>query len=89
MKKSLDLKVADKILEDLKSEVVEVLWNSNVGDFYCEKFLFPFFQEEAEYSIKKLNLSEKQEYFYLERVDRIMGEYSENIPYLGERNLDY
>lgn len=89
MKKSLELKLADKILEDLKDEIMSILWDGESNLAFDEHYLLPFFQEEAEYKILGLNISEKQKNFYLEKVDRIMGEYSENIPYLGEREVDY
>lgn len=74
---SLELKVADKILEDLKEEVIDILWYGENNAAFDERWLLPFAQEEASYDILKLNLSDDKKRDYLIKIENIMGPYGE------------
>ena len=65
------------ILEKLKSRLINILWNDSQFGYNNEHMLIPWLQEEAEYAIKKLNLSEKDEKYFMTKIEQIIGEYME------------
>ena len=74
---SLERKIADKILEDLKEEVMNILWDGESDEAFDDRILLPYISEEAEYDILKLNLSDDYKREYILKIERIMGEYGE------------
>ncbi|MFO8235202.1 MAG: hypothetical protein R6U04_07355 [Bacteroidales bacterium] len=66
-----------QILDELKSRIIKVLWEDDKYKYNTEHFILPWLQEDAEYAIKKLPLNEKDEEYYLYKVEQIMGEYLE------------
>ncbi len=77
MKKSLELKLAEKILEDLKDEIMIILWDGESNLAFDEHYLLPFIQEEAEYKILGLNISDLSKRKYLMDIGNIVGDYGE------------
>ena len=74
---SLEEKVADKILEDLKEHILDALWNFNPNELFNDKCLLPYLVEEAEYGIMKLNISDDKKRDYLIKIENIIGDYGE------------
>jgi len=66
-----------KILEKLKTRVINILWDDSQFGYNNEHMLIPWLQEEAEYAIKKLKLPEKDEQYFMIKIEQIIGEYME------------
>mgnify|MGYP006286937231 CR=1 FL=1 len=67
------------ILEELKSYLMDILWTDDKFDYNNEHFMIPWIQEEAEYKIKKLNLSATSEEYFMIKIHQIVGEYMEDV----------
>ncbi|MCF8335522.1 MAG: hypothetical protein K9H65_02860 [Bacteroidales bacterium] len=65
------------ILEKLKTRLINILWDDNPLGYNNEHMLIPWLQEEAEYAIKELKLPEKDENYFLIKIEQIVGEYME------------
>ena len=72
-------KQAWEILESLKSQVIEILWNDDRRGYNNDHLLIPWIQEEAEYAIQRLHLPAEREYYFLWKIEQIIGEYMEEI----------
>ena len=72
-------KRAWEILEALKSQVIEILWNDDRHGYNNDHLLIPWIQEEAEYAIENLNLPPERETYFLHKLEQIVGEYMEEI----------
>ncbi|MFP4041571.1 MAG: hypothetical protein ACOCZ4_02350 [Bacteroidota bacterium] len=72
-------KQAGEILENLKSRIIKVLWDDDKYKYNTEHFILPWIQEEAEYDIKRLQLAKEDEKYYLYQIEKIMGEYLEEV----------
>lgn len=70
-------KQAWDILENLKTQVIEILWNDDLQCYNNDHQLIPWIQEEAEYAIKRLNLSAERESYFIRKIELIIGEYME------------
>ncbi|MGM0531964.1 MAG: hypothetical protein ACQER7_11500 [Bacteroidota bacterium] len=68
---------AENILETLKSRLINILWDDSQLGYNNEHMLIPWLQQEAEYAIKKLKLPEKDERYFLIKIEQIIGEYME------------
>lgn len=68
---------ARNILEQLKSRLINILWNDSQFNYNNDHIIIPWLQEEAEYAIKSLKLPEDEEKYYLLKVEQIIGEYME------------
>jgi hypothetical protein len=77
-KKSSEQK-AWEILDTLKHQVIEILWNDNRHEYTNEHILLPWIQEEAGYAIKRLKLPPEREAYFIEKIDHIIGEYMEEV----------
>jgi hypothetical protein len=77
-KKSSEQK-AWEIIDTLKHQVIEILWNDNRLEYTNEHLLIPWIQEETEYAIKKLKLPAEKEAYFIEKIDHIIGEYTEEV----------
>lgn len=73
------------ILNILKKELSETLWESDSNLYSNDKMLLPWVEEDAEYKIKKLKLKKDDEIFYLQKLHNLFGEYSDAIPYLNRK----
>jgi len=78
MKESLEIKIADKIIEEFKDEIMNILWDGKTNLAFDEHYLLPFIQEELEYKILKLNIPQEYKKQYLIQVGNIIGEYGED-----------
>ncbi|MFP4620860.1 MAG: hypothetical protein ACLFM7_06080 [Bacteroidales bacterium] len=65
------------ILEKLKTRIINILWNDSKSEYNNEHLLIPWLREEAEYAIKALKLPEKDEQYFMIKIDQIIGEYKE------------
>ncbi len=70
-------KRAWQILEQLKSQVAEILWNDNRHGYNSDHMILPWIQEDTEYAIKRLNLPPDRETYFLQKLKQIIGEYIE------------
>jgi hypothetical protein len=70
---------AEIIIENLKTKIINTLWEDNRFGYNNGYLIIPWLQEEAEYAIKKLHLPEKEEQQFLIKIERIVGEYMEEI----------
>ncbi len=68
---------ARSILDRLKSQMLDVLWNDSQYVYNNAHMLLPWIQEEAEYAIEALNLPVDRESWYFEKIKQILGEFSE------------
>ena len=68
---------ARNILEKFKSRLLNILWQDSQFRYNNDHMLIPWLQEEAEYAIKSLNLPEYEEKYYLNKIEQIIGEYTE------------
>lgn len=68
---------AEQIIEGLKDYVMEIFWEEDPSEYCSTRSLLPFIQEEAEYTIKSLHLKEKDQVFFLHKVEQVFGEYCE------------
>lgn len=72
-------KHAWEILESLKTQVIDILWNDERLGYNNDHLLIPWIQEEAEYAIKRLNLSDDKKNYFIWKIEQIIGEYMEQI----------
>ena len=79
MKKGNKHKMAWDILEELKSHLMDILWTDDQFNYNNEHFMIPWIHEEAEYKIRKLNLSKTEEQYFMNKIEQIVGEYMEEI----------
>jgi hypothetical protein len=68
---------ARNILEQLKSRLIDILWNDSQFRYNNDHIIIPWLQEDAEYAIKSLSLPEDEEKYYLLKIEQIIGEYME------------
>ena len=69
---------ARMVIESLKENVMEIFWDEDPFEFCSSRAILPLIQEEAEYSIKDLNLDARDQYFYLQMINYLLGEYCED-----------
>lgn len=81
----IKLKKARKIIEVLKADLLNQLTELETNQYCNSRLSFPWIEEDTEYLIKKLNLNKRDESEFIRQVHRILGVYSEVIPYL-DRN---
>jgi len=72
-------KHAWEILESLKTQVIDILWNDDRLEYNNDHLLIPWIQEEAEYAIKRLNLPDDKKNYFIWKIEQIIGEYMEKI----------
>lgn len=70
-------KRAWEILEQLKSQVAEILWNDDRHGYNNDHMILPWIQEDTEYAIKRLGLPPEREAYFLQKLKQIVGEYIE------------
>ncbi len=79
MNKDKKHKKAWETLEELKSHLMDILWTDDKFNYNNEHFIIPWIHEEAEYKIKRLNLSTQEEKYFINKTEQIVGEYMEEI----------
>jgi len=72
-------RMAWEILEELRSHLMDILWSDDKFDYNNEHFMIPWIHEEAEYKIRRLNLSKTEEKYFIIKIEQIVGEYMEEI----------
>ena len=70
---------AQMILEMLKESLVEILWDDEKDQYNGSRHLIPWMQEDAEYAIKNIKLNEEDEIHYLKLIQRVVGEYTNDV----------
>lgn len=80
MKYSEKLKQADSIFQDFTDEVTHIMMDVNKPEHAASKYLLPWLEEDAENEIKALHLNPEDERIYLQRINNLLGEYSDNPP---------
>lgn len=70
-------KEARDILEKLKFQIASILWDDSQFGYNNQHMLIPWIQEETEYAIKRLELPEEDEQYFLKKVEQTIGEYIE------------
>ncbi len=78
---------AEKILDDTKEELLGMLNAHATDDFGSPRAFLVFFEEDAKYRLRALELPEKLLKHYLARICEIFGPYSEDQP--GHKNKYY
>lgn len=68
---------AEALIEELKKLLLQITWGDKRYAYNSQKLVLPWLHEDYQYSIKKLNLSRDKEDYYLEKIERIIGEYAE------------
>jgi len=68
---------AQTVVDKLKENILEIFWNEDPFEYCSSRSMLPWIQEEAEYSIKRLHLKKKDQIYYLEKINNMMGEYCE------------
>lgn len=79
MKNQDKIKEAQKILDSLKESLTDILWEDPKEMYNSSRCLIPWMQEDAEYAIKKLSLNKENETHCLKLVQRIVGEYTDDV----------
>jgi hypothetical protein len=79
MKRNKKIQEAWNILEELKSYLMDILWTDDKYNYNNEHFLIPLIEEDTEYKIKRLNLSKEDEFYFMNKIEQIVGEYMEEI----------
>ena len=85
MNNQQQIKSIENILENLKKVLDETLWEGDPNLYTSDRMLLPWIEEDAEYEIKKLKLSNDDEVFYLQKLHNLFGEYSDANPYLKRK----
>lgn len=70
-------KQAWEIIESLKKQVIDILWNDDRHGYNNDHLLIPWIQEEAEYAIQRLNLPADRKNYFIWKIEQIIGEYME------------
>lgn len=78
----IKLQKAKKIIKNLKADLLQQLTELEIHQYCNSRLSFPWIEEDTEYLIKKLKLNKKDEAKFIRQVHRILGVYSEAIPYL-------
>ena len=68
---------AEEMMEELKAMLLETLWGDKQYNYNNQKMVIPWLHEDYSYAIQRLSLSPKQEAFYFDKIERIIGEYAE------------
>ncbi|MFO7830162.1 MAG: hypothetical protein R6V23_16185 [Bacteroidales bacterium] len=68
---------AKMVVDQLKENILEIFWNEDPFEYCSSRSMLPWIQEEAEYSIKKLHLKKRDQQYYLEKINLMLGEYCE------------
>ena len=71
------INTAKTVIDQLKANILEIFWNEDPFEYCSSRSMLPWIQEEAEYSIKRLHLKKKDQNYYLQKVNNMMGEYCE------------
>ncbi len=71
------INTAKTVIDQLKDNILEIFWNEDPFEYCSSRSMLPWIQEEAEYSIKRLHLKKKDQNYYLQKVNNMMGEYCE------------
>ena len=71
------INTAKTVIDQLKDNILEIFWNADPFEYCSSRSMLPWIQEEAEYSIKRLHLKKKDQNYYLQKVNNMMGEYCE------------
>ena len=69
---------ASMIVENLKEDVLKIFWEEDPYEYCSSRSILPWIQEEAEYSIRELHLKQKDQSFYIQKINDTLGEYSED-----------
>ncbi len=82
MDKSTSKKIrkAEKILADTKEELLGMLSAHATDDYGSPRAFLAFFEEDAKYQLRALDLPEKLLKHYLAKICEIFGPYSEDQP---------
>ncbi|MFW6019677.1 MAG: hypothetical protein ACOCPM_03775 [Bacteroidales bacterium] len=80
MEYSEKIKQADTIFQNLADEVTHIMLEINNPEHASPKYLLPWLEEDAEHAIKRLGLNPEDERIYLQRINNLLGEYSDNPP---------
>ena len=72
-------KEAWRVLSDLKTKVIHILWNDIYHRYNNDHLLIPWMQEEAEYAIRKMDLPGERKEFFIQKIGHVIGEYSEEM----------
>jgi len=79
------VKKAKTILSRLKTELLDILINKEKQDYCSDQMMLPWMEEDAEYSIRKLQLKKVDEKRYIRKIHNIFGVYSEEMPLLRRK----
>lgn len=85
MNEAEKIREANAILQKLKKEVLHIIGETEIHEYCSNRLVLPWLEEDAEYAIKKLHLPTDKEKYYLRKLYRIFGEYSEEIPFLRRK----
>lgn len=71
---------AEKLLEELTDEVIHILMETDTTCYNSPKCMIPWLEEDAEHHIMSLCMDPETEARYLQKVNNLLGRYSENQP---------
>ncbi len=69
--------IADEMMEELKAVLIDMVWGNRRHSYNNHQLALPWVHEDYIYQIKRMQLSPKKEAFYLDKIERIVGEYAE------------
>lgn len=73
-------KRAEKILENVKTCLLENFFNESSFEHNLSRGFFPLLEESFKYDIKQLDLDFREEVFYINKIVELFGEFSEDVP---------
>ena len=88
MKKNKALAKAEKIISDLKKDLLDILYEADYSYGSMRDFLY-FIEEDTIYDLKKLNLNVDIENYYIRKVIDLFGPYSETNQLYGKKDPYY
>ncbi len=71
---------AEKLIEELADEVIHILMETDTKCYNSPKCMIPWLEEDTEHHIMSLKMDPETETRYLQKVNNLLGRYSENQP---------
>jgi hypothetical protein len=68
---------AELLMIELKNILLETMWGDQRYQYNNQKLVIPWLHEDYQYQIKKLGLPLEKETFFIDKIERIIGEYAE------------
>ncbi|MFO8054393.1 MAG: hypothetical protein R6U19_04425 [Bacteroidales bacterium] len=74
------LEKAENVIYGLTDEVIHILTEVDNTDYAAPRYMLPWLEEDAESDIRNLGLQAETEARYLQKINNLLGRYSDNQP---------